>query len=268
VKFIPTIIVEKRTLLREGITSLLRDAAYKVVSSVASMSEIPELRLTPGLPALAILGLRSGLDETLQAVQSLRKIVPDGKIVAIGERYGHLDFKEILNCGVDGIVFNIDSGEALLKVFDLVFLRQQVVIFDHTAHSVPHHQQAPLLAPTDLTTITATKSETETRLMTSSLGLTGREQQVLLCIARGEANKKIAHSCSITEGTVKVHVKAILRKISVQNRTQAALWAAENCSFPMSNSHVQRNERNAAATSDSSANRPIARSLSQVNGRA
>ena len=57
--------------------------------------------------------------------------------------------------------------------------------------------------------------------------LSDREQQVLLCVARGESNKTIARSCSITEATVKAHVKAILRKIALRNRTQAALWAVE-----------------------------------------
>ena len=57
--------------------------------------------------------------------------------------------------------------------------------------------------------------------------LSDREQQVLLCVARGETNKTIARSCSITEATVKAHVKAILRKIALRNRTQAALWAVE-----------------------------------------
>jgi two-component system nitrate/nitrite response regulator NarL len=38
----------------------------------------------------------------------------------------------------------------------------------------------------------------------------------------------IAHTCNITETTVKVHVKSILRKIRVENRTQAAIWAKEN----------------------------------------
>ena len=55
--------------------------------------------------------------------------------------------------------------------------------------------------------------------------LSERERQVLACLTRGESNKLIARNCSIAEATVKVHLKAILRKIAVSNRTQAALWA-------------------------------------------
>ena len=45
---------------------------------------------------------------------------------------------------------------------------------------------------------------------------------------KGHANKVIARTCDITEATVKVHMKSILRKIRVDNRTQAAIWAMEN----------------------------------------
>ena len=44
----------------------------------------------------------------------------------------------------------------------------------------------------------------------------------------GEANKVIARKLDITEATIKVHVKSILRKIGAANRTQAAMWANEN----------------------------------------
>jgi two-component system nitrate/nitrite response regulator NarL len=55
--------------------------------------------------------------------------------------------------------------------------------------------------------------------------LSERERQILSCLTRGESYKLIARNCSIAEATVKVHLKTILRKIAVSNRTQAALWA-------------------------------------------
>jgi two-component system nitrate/nitrite response regulator NarL len=54
--------------------------------------------------------------------------------------------------------------------------------------------------------------------------LSPRELVVLRCLTGGHSNKFIALKSDITEATVKVHVKAILRKIGVQNRTQAAIW--------------------------------------------
>src|SRR5262249_5067797 len=57
--------------------------------------------------------------------------------------------------------------------------------------------------------------------------LSEREAQILDGLVQGHANKVIARTCDITEATVKVHMKSILRKIQVANRTQAAVWALE-----------------------------------------
>jgi two-component system, NarL family, nitrate/nitrite response regulator NarL len=47
-------------------------------------------------------------------------------------------------------------------------------------------------------------------------------------LAQAKSNKVIARLCKISEATVKVHVKAILRKTNTLNRTQAAIWAVEH----------------------------------------
>ena len=61
--------------------------------------------------------------------------------------------------------------------------------------------------------------------------LSAREKCILRCLLDGDANKVIARKFDIAEATVKVHVKAILRKIRVQNRTQAAIWAMNSRVF-------------------------------------
>ena len=57
--------------------------------------------------------------------------------------------------------------------------------------------------------------------------LSPREEEVLECLARGMQNKMIGRMLGITEGTVKTHVKSILRKTDTSNRTRLALWASE-----------------------------------------
>ena len=59
-------------------------------------------------------------------------------------------------------------------------------------------------------------------LLKRSVVLSGHKTSILM---QGEPNKIIARQFDITEATVKVHIKAILRKICVRNRTQAAVWA-------------------------------------------
>jgi two-component system, NarL family, nitrate/nitrite response regulator NarL len=58
--------------------------------------------------------------------------------------------------------------------------------------------------------------------------LSPREQEILTHLVAGDANKAIARKLGITEATVKVHLKSVQRKIRVQNRTQAAIWALSN----------------------------------------
>lgn len=60
--------------------------------------------------------------------------------------------------------------------------------------------------------------------------LSAREAEILHCLMEGAPNKTIARKLDVAEATVKVHVKAILRKIRVTNRTQAAMWAVTHFS--------------------------------------
>jgi two-component system nitrate/nitrite response regulator NarL len=62
-------------------------------------------------------------------------------------------------------------------------------------------------------------------------GISEREEQILKALVRGYSNKMIARMHSVTEATVKVHMKSILRKVRVANRTQAAIWALKNGHF-------------------------------------
>jgi DNA-binding NarL/FixJ family response regulator len=58
--------------------------------------------------------------------------------------------------------------------------------------------------------------------------LTGREREVLAEIAKGRSNREIARALTVSEKTVKAHVSAVLAKLGVQDRTQAALLAVRN----------------------------------------
>jgi two-component system nitrate/nitrite response regulator NarL len=69
--------------------------------------------------------------------------------------------------------------------------------------------------------------------------LSAREVEVLNCLSVGSANKVIARQFGITEATVKVHVKAILRKIQVKNRTEAAIWARSHGIEPSAVSYAR-----------------------------
>jgi len=67
---------------------------------------------------------------------------------------------------------------------------------------------------------------------TSEVTLSAREAEVLALVSRGLGNKQIGRTLGITERTVKVHVGNIFRRIGVQDRTSAALWARDNLPEP------------------------------------
>jgi two-component system nitrate/nitrite response regulator NarL len=56
-------------------------------------------------------------------------------------------------------------------------------------------------------------------------GLTPREEEILALIAKGYSNKLIARELDLTVGTVKVHVKHVLKKLGLKTRVEAAVWA-------------------------------------------
>jgi two-component system nitrate/nitrite response regulator NarL len=88
--------------------------------------------------------------------------------------------------------------------------------------------------------------------------LSPREKSILHCLIEGDSNKCIARKIDIAEATVKVHVKAILRKIRVQNRTQAAIWG-------MNNGSLARPEKNCALPSTVDTSRRFAKSIEMIS---
>jgi two-component system nitrate/nitrite response regulator NarL len=83
--------------------------------------------------------------------------------------------------------------------------------------------------------------------------LSTREKTILRFLIEGDSNKGIARKMDIAEATVKVHVKAILRKIRVQNRTQAAIWGMSNESI----TRLANNSHPPPSTSDVSTHLPV-----------
>jgi DNA-binding CsgD family transcriptional regulator len=96
--------------------------------------------------------------------------------------------------------------------------------------------------------------------------LSPREKSILRCLVEGDSNKCIARKIDIAEATVKVHVKAILRKIRVQNRTQAAIWGMRNGSLAPANN----NSSLSAADKNKLLSKPVAMisEIKQIEGPA
>src|SRR6516162_50762 len=223
-----TVIVGQRALFREGVAALLRHTPYKVIASAEQSSELRNVRAS-GSRTLVILGV--GETESASAVseniKTLRSRFPDGTIVVIAETRSSASFQQIITAASDGFVSNLKSRDVLLKLLDVVLLDQQVIVLSRPAPVAAAEEGDSGKGANGRNSVA---DDDRQCLSVRSVGakdpqLSQREREILLRLAEGESNKQIARLCNITESTVKVHLKAILRKITVHNRTQAAIWA-------------------------------------------
>jgi len=221
-------------LLREGIASLLQHSAYKVIAGVAQPTELKDVKIPAGRRTLVIFqfnGANANFDEAAESLRLLRSLFPDSKVVVIAETNMPADLQQIVALAPDGYILNLASRDILLKVLELTLLDQQVfVLVQPVAPPIASDYAEPHQHPGFLESFPRSSEEGGCIEATPPTDhqLSRREQQILACLAQGEPNKVIARQCNITESTVKVHLKAILRKIDAHNRTQAAIWAVAN----------------------------------------
>jgi two-component system, NarL family, nitrate/nitrite response regulator NarL len=140
-----------------------------------------------------------------------------GKIVLIVETDATIDVPRLLTLSSDGCIVNLGSRDSLLKTLELVFMNERIFAIPRSIATTA--------------TESTSKGDGPTRIVNepdSNGSLSPRERQILSALAEGKSNKVIARQYGLAEATVKVHLKAVLRKIGKQNRTQAAIWAIEN----------------------------------------
>jgi two-component system nitrate/nitrite response regulator NarL len=252
-----TIIVEPHLLVREALESLIKNYHYRVVCSVGSAAEIiSNPTMVRDGPQLVILGAGSTNDAFGEAV-SIRKLWPNSKIVLLIEQTSAADLQGLLMSELDGCVPLFASPETLIRTLDLVTIEGARVVVTATATNPAirpppkHLSRQPDVASTghesksiNLVALPPARptlngcgeadpnaheaDKHEAPPSQNQPRLSEREAQILEGLVQGHANKVIARSCDITEATVKVHMKSILRKIQVANRTQAAVWALEH----------------------------------------
>lgn len=204
--------------LREGIASLLRDT-YKVVATAAGPADLAGLQFPKRGPLLAIVGVdghSETLHETTASVRLLRSSAPDAKIMLLLETNRPVDLQRILAISPDACILNVPSRDLLLKTIELTFLGQRVLVLPADGKNV---DVKPLL-PSESSAPAVNENDRNQ--------LSPRECQIAMHLAHGNSNKMIARLCKISEATVKAHLKAILRKTRLKNRTQAAVWAVQH----------------------------------------
>jgi two-component system, NarL family, nitrate/nitrite response regulator NarL len=226
------VIVGQHTLLREGLAALLQHSPYKVIESVGRASDLKEVRAASDRQPLAILTMDEtvgGPAEAAENIRTLRERFTRPTIVVVSETRNPVDIQKITALTANAYIANLTSRELLLKVLDLSAFAQPVLILSSSgttaSPSEPPAQLEPLAGRYGnghgLTSAPDNARNGEGPFFSQ------RERQILCQLGRGSSNKEIARVFSITESTVKVHLKALLRKIGARNRTQVAIWAVD-----------------------------------------
>lgn len=217
-----TILVGPHTLRREGIARALDSTDFRIVATEADLQNI-DLNGLAKSTCLLIVECSHDLSSAIQQIQHFKAGCPDGKVVLFAD---HLNLEELLSAfraGTNAYFVSVQTCEAFIKVLELVMLGETVLPWELLRLISKDTPEPP--AGSCGTSNNGQGGGTEERERERGSRLSERERFILRCIIEGDSNKHVARRLNIAEATVKVHVKAILRKIDVRNRTQAAMWA-------------------------------------------
>ena len=204
------LLIDDHTLFRVGLAGLLGHRGIEVTAAVGDGAE--GLRLAKALnPDVILLDMRMPDLSGMEVLRQLRQEGFDKPIVMLTTSSDERDLVESLRNGAQGYLLkDMEPDELVLALRDIV-----------AGKTVVAPDLAPVLAKVVQGNGIAVK---ESNVFGE---LTPRESEILSLLAEGQSNKVIARNLGISDGTVKLHVKAILRKLGVHSRVEAAVIAVE-----------------------------------------
>ncbi len=218
---VTTVLVCQNTLIRSGISHILAGTRFVI-------SDEPFER-TSELPVLCLIHTDQAADDLPATIERLKAQWPSARVVVLTDHMEPAALVQAVRAGLDGLCSTAMDREPLIKALELVMLGEIFIlpaVVQSLLSEVTRHQQATpdgtalLRSATDLTAAAIANK------------LSSREAQILCQLTQGSSNKHIARELGVAEATVKVHVKAILRKVKAANRTQAAMWAQQHMMSP------------------------------------
>ncbi|HEY4311212.1 MAG TPA: response regulator transcription factor [Pirellulales bacterium] len=201
------LIADDHEVVRQGLASLLAGTDVEIICEASHPSEAIEMAHRHR-PDVALLDIRmmDGGDDGLTALEQIHKDLPDTRVVMLSAFDNPTYIARANALGASDYLLKGCTREQLLETIHAVATRD----------GSSDHGELSKVAGT-----MATRKKTED----DEASLTQRETQVLRHLALGLSNKEIAKSLTISVETVKEHVQHVLRKIGVNDRTQAAVWA-------------------------------------------
>lgn len=204
------LLIDDHALFRAGVRELLERRGIEVIDAVGDCQKGIK-KVIETQPDVVLLDMRmpemSGLDVLKQLRGSNQKM----PIAMLTTSRDERDVIYSLQSGAQGYLLKDMEPDELIDALSKIVEGETVVANELTA----------VLA-------NAVKGETESVEKEDIFSeLTPRETEILCHLAEGQSNKVIARNLGISDGTVKLHVKAILRKLSVHSRVEAAVIAVE-----------------------------------------
>ncbi|HET8769340.1 response regulator transcription factor [Phycicoccus sp. M110.8] len=209
---IRVVIADDHVLYRRGLQMVVsQDDDIEIVGEAGDGKEAVD-RTVELLPDVVLMDVRMPHTSGIEACQKIKSQVPSTKIIMLTMSDEESDLYEAVKAGANGYLLKDVPGEEIADGVRAV------------------HNGDSLISPS-----MASKLLAEFALMSRRQGerpsavgaprLTERELEVLRLVARGLANKEIAHDLFISENTVKNHVRNILEKLQLHSRMEAAMYA-------------------------------------------
>ncbi|MEN4602356.1 two-component system response regulator NarL [Pantoea agglomerans] len=204
------LLIDDHPMLRNGLKQLIAlDERLQVVAEAGN--GIDGLALAQRHdPDLILLDLNMPGLNGLDTLTQLREIALSGRVVVFSVSDNEEDVVSALKRGADGYLLKDMEPEALLKALHQAAAGQIVLSEALTPILVARLREAQPAQTRDIN------------------HLTRRERDILQLISDGMTNKAIARKLAISESTVKVHVKYLLKKMNLKSRLEAAVWALQN----------------------------------------
>ena len=204
------IVIDDHPLFRRGAVQLFElDSSFELIGDAANGEEGIELILRLN-PDLVLLDLNMKGMDGIAVLRKLNTIEHDSIIIMLTVSNSEDDVITALRCGADGYLLKDMEPEEILVKLQQAIEGQTVleeVISSRLANMLRNEKLSPPV---------------------NQIKFTIRENQIVALIAEGKSNKIIARELGISDGTVKVHVKNILRKLNLSSRLEVAVWAFEN----------------------------------------
>lgn len=201
------VVIDDHPLFRKGVADLIAMAPELRLLGEAGDGESGVRLALATRPDLVLLDLNMKGLNGIQTLERLRQSDLDARILMLTVSDSEEDVVGALRAGADGYLLKDMEPEEILANL-LAAGRGQLVISPRLTELIAR----------------ALRAESQP-VQPHAAGLTPREWQVLHLIAEGISNKLIARELGLSLGTVKVHVKHILKKLRLKSRVEAAIWA-------------------------------------------